>query len=425
MFMRQAARCLCVLFLLCLAFFYVPKTYAESNSFITIVNPVRISSYTKDPLLSLQSEYGQVKSHNLPATWLLTYDVLNNKNLMSEFKQMDDTQEKGIFLEVTPRFAQDSSVIYNKTNSWHRANSLFLSGYMQQDRIKLIDTVFSKFKKQFGYYPKSVGAWWVDSYSLSYMKQKYGITGSLGVSDQYDLDGYQVWGTPYSSVYIPNKFNSAIPAGNDENKIDTVMFRWAERDPLNGYLSPSKSQASLYSLQDYMRQGLDINYYQKMVDLYSSPGLNDFGQVTVGLEADYSPDSYNENFAKWMELIDSERSSGKIIDTMSSFSSWYLNNHKDESAPRVIQTDDLLESTKNITWNNNNLYRIGILAGTEDAKVIDFRIYPANFVEPYYYSPNKEYNLSINLPYIIDSVITPKSVWDLYSGKLVNLTTCL
>src|SRR3989338_3425895 len=110
-----------------------------NNQFITLVNPVRISVYTKDPVQSLTSQYFEINKRNLPASWLFTYDVLENKEVTIFAKQMDQKQDLGIFLEVTPNFAKNASVIYNKTDSWHRSNSVFLSGYTQEDRKRLID----------------------------------------------------------------------------------------------------------------------------------------------------------------------------------------------------------------------------------------------------------------------------------------------
>src|SRR3990167_5846096 len=261
---------LIIIFLFLLLSLPVKAFGVEHISFITIVNPVRISSYTKDPATSLKKEYEEIAKRNLPATWLLTFDVITNRPLFEVISTMDDNQEFGIFLEVTENFSNASGIVYNKTNSWHHAKALFLSGYKQEDRKKLIDKVFSEFKNKFGYYPKSVGAWWVDSFSLSYMQEKYGITGVLGLSDQFDLDGYQVWGTPYSTPFYPNKFHAGIP-DQDSDKLDIVAFRWAARDPLNGYISPSQKQASLYSIQDYPQVGTSDpdNYFEKLIELYS------------------------------------------------------------------------------------------------------------------------------------------------------------
>jgi len=144
------------------------------NQFITVVNPVRISLYSTNPSASLIAQYSEVKKRNLAATWLLTYDVISDSKVVSVTREMDKSQELGLFFEITPKIASAAGVIYNKTDSWHRANSVFLSGYSQKDRRELIDTIFGKFKDIYGYYPVSVGAWWIDSYSLEYMKNKYG-----------------------------------------------------------------------------------------------------------------------------------------------------------------------------------------------------------------------------------------------------------
>lgn len=131
--------------LVILSAFYLKPIYAQGkndfsvNQFVTIVNPIRISVYSTDPKESLTTQYSQVNKRGLAATWLLTFDVFSDKETAEAAKQMDNSQELGIFLEVTPKYASESEVIYNKTDSWHRSNSVFLSGYTQQDRIKLID----------------------------------------------------------------------------------------------------------------------------------------------------------------------------------------------------------------------------------------------------------------------------------------------
>lgn len=243
--MKKFFACFVFSFLLFLSF--STNLYAqENNQFITIVNPVRISRYTQDPSESLKSEYQVVMSHNLPASWLLTYDALVYEPFTTILTSMDNNQELGLFLEITPAFAQAAGVEYNKSEFWHHANSVFLSGYLQGDRKKMIDTVFEAFKQKFGYYPKSVGAWWIDSYSLSYMHDKYGIIANLGVSDQFATDNYKIWGTYWSTPFISSKNHAAIPAENEGDSSGVVTLQWAPRDPLSGYYS------SLYSTQDYL-----------------------------------------------------------------------------------------------------------------------------------------------------------------------------
>ena len=313
------------LLVLLLSLFSPSSVLAQDNErFITIVNPVRISSYTKDPTKSLKSEYAVIRERDLPATWLLTYDALDNPGIITLVKSMDEKQEPGTFLEVTPAFAKGAGVEYHDTGFWHHASSVFLSGYTQDERKLLIDTVFEKFKSVFGYYPASVGSWWTDSFSLSYMKEKYAITANLVCSDQFSTDGYQLWGQPWGVPYYPSKFYAAVPASSGSVKLDIVNIQWAPRDPLNGY------DSSLYSTQDYLlaSKPQDISYFRKLVEFYSS-----YGQVTVGLESDLGPAGYGGEFAKQMDVVAEEMKNGIGVATMSDFSEWYREKYPNLSPP--------------------------------------------------------------------------------------------
>ncbi len=110
----------------------VSSAGAADDKFITIVNPVRISSYSPNPVASLKSQYGVISQYNLPATWLLTYDILNRPEMTAEFKKFSLSQELGIFLEVTPEFSKIAGVTYHNTGSWHFANSVFYQAILKK-----------------------------------------------------------------------------------------------------------------------------------------------------------------------------------------------------------------------------------------------------------------------------------------------------
>ena len=89
-----------VIFLFFILFAFFPSSsFANSNSFVTIVNPQRISEYTKDPIKSFQTQVNQVESRGLSATWPVTYDVLKNKKFTKQLHELNPDQEIGIFLE--------------------------------------------------------------------------------------------------------------------------------------------------------------------------------------------------------------------------------------------------------------------------------------------------------------------------------------
>lgn len=390
--------------------------FASEDQYISIVNPVRISSYNPTPGDSITSQYEEVSKRNLPATWLLTYDAINNGDIKKVITQMDDQQEIGIFFEVTENFTKDAGVTYNKTDSWHRANSVLTTGYLQQDRIKLIDTVFKKFKDVFGNYPTSVGAWWIDSYSLTYMKKKYGITADLTVADQFSTDGYGVWGQYFSIPFYPSKNHAGIPANSQNSKLDVVTMQWAPRDPLN---SIGISEESRFSSQDYQILDLPDKYYEKLISLYSQKNRNQFGQIVLGLEADLAPETYKGLYARQLDIIkDFELKQKVSTTTMKQFSNWYRQRFPQISPAHIIESDDLLGKKKKVVWYQSPWYRIGLLYDWDlgEIKIFDFRTYHDNFQEPYYLTPNKELELYVRLPSLIDIVQNPHSFWSIPTG---------
>lgn len=413
-----------LIFALLLSFFgFVPsKTFAqEDNQFITIVNPIRISYYTPNPVESVRTQYSIVAQHDLSATWLLTYDAISHDGVFSVMRGMDKIQEFGILLEVTPEFAKASGVSYHETGSWHHSNSVLLSGYTQEERVQLINTVFEKFRSRFGYYPTSVGSWWTDSFSQSYMQEKYGITANLGVADQFSTDGYQVWGQYWSTPFYPSKYHAGVPASDVNAKLDIVTIQWAPRDPLNGYYS------SLYSSQDYKTGEVNqkTDYLEKLLNLYAGKHGNQFGQITVGLEGDLAADIYRGEFTNQMRVVKQLRDTNEFrVINMKEFSEWYRANFPDLSPPHLIVADDLLGEKSKVIWYQSPRYRVGLVqgnGGSEVTKVIDLRTYHSDLKEPYYESPNRENTLSIYVPSVFDEVNKLDDIWKLPFGRITSI----
>jgi len=255
-----------------------------NNRFVTLVNPVRGRDLWKDKSLNpIQDQYTTISVYKFPATWLLQYDVLKDAKVLEEIKKFDDSSELGVLLEVSQSSAEAARVIYPHAVPWFNPNAVFLSGYSQSDRRKLIDKLFTDFRESFGYYPKSVGAWWIDSYSLNYLKEKYGIKAAMIVADQKTTDSYGIWGQWWGVPYYPSKVNILTPATSLENKLNVLVIQWAQRDPLLAFGDGTKF--SNYSLQanDYTERGKDTLYFKQLVDSYLDC-KNPVGQITVGLE---------------------------------------------------------------------------------------------------------------------------------------------
>ena len=396
-------------FLFILTFLFTPvNVFAKSNSFVTVVNPVRGGDFwdvqNQKPEDALLGQVEILKSLNVPATYLLRYDAFVNSTIINLLKYSPD--EKGIFLEVTPTWASAAGVNYRRSDNWHDAGSAFLSGYEIEERVKLIDRVFEQFKEIFGFYPKSVGAWWIDSYSLEYMQDKYGITGALIVADQYTTDNYQIWGQYFSTPYYPAKRHILHPAQALESKIPVVVTQWAARDPLNAY--GDGVQESTFSVQanDYLDfHNLSTDYFSKLIDIYTNQPLNNFGQVVVGLENSYSLEKYGPEYKKQIEMLVQKQNNGNLsLITMGDFSSWYHQAFPNLSPAHIIVADDPLGSNKKVVWFMNPYYRAGWFFNSDGSLFRDVRQYVEGEEEQCYLKACTEVNFATFATRVLDEV---------------------
>ena len=274
-----------------------------NDRYATIVNPIRSRNLWIDKSLEpLRDQYELVNKYNFPATWLIQFDVLKDKEVLDEIRKFDVNQEMGVLLEVSEKLSEQARVVYPHGTYWYNPKVVFLSGYPQSDRIKIIDKLFDDFKKEFGYYPKSVGAWWIDSYALKYMRNKYGITTAMIVADQKTTDNYGVWGQWWGVPYYPDKDNILTPASNLENKENIVVIQWAQRDPSLAYgEGPIYSNYSLQA-NDYIRQGKDTEYFADLVNVYLDC-KNPLGQITIGLETGIESVGYIDEYDNQLKYL--------------------------------------------------------------------------------------------------------------------------
>ncbi|MBI2599376.1 hypothetical protein HYW43_00465 [Candidatus Daviesbacteria bacterium] len=369
----------CLFFLLTVFLIYPVSLLAKSNSYISIVNPVRGGDFweseTEYPYTAVLGQMGILNRLNVNATWLIRYDALADKDIIEALKKSPD--EKGLFLEITPSWTKATQVEYHKGGNWHAAGSAFLTGYEAEERKKLIDGAFSRFNEVFGFYPQSVGAWWIDSYSLDYMQKKYAVSAALIVADQYSTDNYQIWGQYFSTPYYPSKINALHPAQTRQNKLPVVITQWAARDPVNGY--GNGVSESTYSVQanDYIDfHNLDTKYFLKLIDIYTNQSLTNFSHLVVGLENSYSWQKYAKEYENQIKVLFDKRSAGLVtLVTMSDFASWYKVNFPDLSPEQIIIADDPLGTYKKAVWFMNQYYRAGWFLNQEGSLFRDIRQY--------------------------------------------------
>lgn len=398
-------------------FFVIPQSVHAftPRTIITVSNPVRgwegwiLTEQT--PLDLPQFQLEEASRSGLPVTWLLRYDAVTDATISAYFSGLTATnsaQFLGAFLEITPKLASDANVGYPRGSSSLDANRVFLSGYSQPDRLKLIDTYMGKFFDRFGSYPKSVSAWHIDSFSLDYLQKKYSVLTAMNRDEQFSSDNYRLWGGFLGSPYYPDKNNSLVPASSFKNRVNLAMVRWAPRDFYNAYGAGS---ASAYSgqINDYLGLGLNTVYLKNLLSVYSQHDFNEFTYMNFGLENNYDISLYRKEItAVYKTLVTNKNLYGIRFTDLASFGDWFKANYP-ESTPAYFyrSTDPAGKGTGEAFWYQTPYYRIGFKTENGQTKIIDLRVYNRGIYEDYLVTPNHQSKLYLDIPAAIDTVKFP------------------
>ncbi|MDP3973530.1 MAG: hypothetical protein Q8P92_01730 [Candidatus Daviesbacteria bacterium] len=400
------------------------KILAESSSFVSVVNPVRGSDFwdieNQDPKTVVLGQINILEKYLIRPTWLLRFDALENLELVNLIKDQP-SHEVGLFLEITPSWTDKANVVYNQSEDWHFAKSVLLTGYEPDQREKLIDTAFEKFKEVFGKFPTSVGAWWIDAYSLDFMQKKYGIVSAMIVADQYTTDNYQIWGQFWSTPYYPSKNHALQPSQSMEDKLPIVVVQWAARDPVNGY--GKGVEDSTFSMQpnDYIDyHDLSASYFSKLVDIYTKQKFNKFGHLIVGLENTYSWDKYSDEYENQMRILKEKSDSGQFsLVTMSGFANWYQSNFQ-ISPEQIIEASDPLGTNKRVVWFMSPYYRAGWFFNQDGSVFRDIRQYVGGNKELCFDKSCETVNFATSAVRVLDEVSFGHK-WIIDDGEISNL----
>lgn len=407
------------LLILVLGFFINPSNVFafKAETFVTFSNPVTgyegWNNPVQTPLDLPKFIYQESTPSALPVTWLLRYDAIESSTISGYFKELiskDKNQDLGLFLTITPQLVNRLGISYPEGFSEHNANRVFLSGYQDTQRKQIIDLYMSVFFDKFGFYPKSVSAWHLDSYSLQYLAEKYSVLTAMNCDDQYSMDQYRLWGGYVGSPYFPDKNNSLIPANSLNNRVNLAMVRWAPRDFYNFYGSGT---ASMYSFQinDYLGLGLNHNYFQNLLKQYSQKNFNEFTHLNLGLENGYSLVQYKTEIKKVIADLSTFSDPYNLHPiSLANFGNWFKARYPESSPAYFYRAKDTVgNSPEEVSWYQSPWFRIGLKSNNGKTNILDLRAYNREIYEDHYNTANPSTSLFHEIPAIIDTVKTPSS----------------
>ena len=186
-----------------------------------------------------KKELEMAKEFGIENTFLIQYDALIDERYINLFKsEADDTTELGLWYEIPKQLVDKAGLPWRGREGWRWDWHIvpgFSMAYTNEERKLLIDTAMNDFKEIYGYYPKTVASWLLDSFTVAYLAEEYDVSAMAICRDQTSTDAYTLVGGYFNQAYYPSKLNMFTPAQTTENQVNVPMFRLLGPDPIHNY----------------------------------------------------------------------------------------------------------------------------------------------------------------------------------------------
>ncbi|MGV8878616.1 MAG: hypothetical protein ACOH2A_06255 [Sphingobacteriaceae bacterium] len=335
-------------------------------NFIRLLEP-RDAKITQDVLFqTVVKQIEMMKKYKLGGTFLLQYDALMDSRYQKLLKRLPKGSfEIGAWWEIPQPMVEKAGLKWRGRYPWDwHADIGFSTGYTPKERAQLADVYMADFKKIFGYYPKSVGSWFIDSYTLNYLYEKYHIVASSNCKDQVGTDGYTLWGGYWNQAYYPSKINSYMPAQNEANQLPVPIFRMLGSDPVRQYdTGLGNNRQGVITLEPvYPEAGGDATWVDWYFKEFVKGEAMEFAYTQAGQENSFTWDAMSKGFQIQLPLIAKLRDEHKIrVETLAESGQWFKDHYKVTPATSVTVNKDLAGSDRKTVWFNSRFFRVNLL----------------------------------------------------------------
>lgn len=364
---------------------------------INIVNFIRQTDYRiekSDELMfeAVEKQIELVNRYDFPATFLFQYDALINPEYQKLMKsKLNPKCEIGAWWEITQPHVEAAGLDWRGDHSWvSTANIAFTPGYTLEQREKLVDVYMEKFKEIYGHYPKSVGSWFIDSHTLEYMYEKYGIVASCNCKDQVGTDGYTLWGGYWNQAYYPSKKNAYMPAQTKAAQIPVPVFRMLGSDPMYQYDAGVGTQyQGVITLEPvYKEGGMNRKWVEYFLESIVDQPCLAFNYAQAGQENSFTWAGMGEGLEMQFPLFDSLRKAGKIqVETLAESGRWFKTQFPQTPATAITTLSDVRNEDNKSVWYNSRYYRSNLYWEKDGFCFRDIHLFDENFQSEYLDTP--------------------------------------
>ena len=361
---------------------------------VNVINFIRLCE-PRDPKITEEVLYQTVvkqinlmRRYHLKGTFLLQYDALCDSRYQRLLRALPaDSFEIGAWWEMPRPFVEDAGLKWRGNGPWDpRADVDFSIGYTLTERKKLADTYMKKFKDVFGYYPKSVGSWFIDAYTLNYLYEKYNIVASCNCKDQIGTDGYTLWGGYWNQAYYPSLKNAYMPAQHADKQISVPVFRMLGSDPVRQYDAGLGSERQgVVTLEPVYRFGGGdsswVNWYFRQ---FVEGAATNFAYVQVGQENSFTWSAMSKGLRLQFPLIARLRDEKLLeVETLAQSGKWFKENFKVTPPTSVVANEDFNHGNKRTVWFDSRFYRVNLLWDSGGLRFRDIHLFNEKLTSNY------------------------------------------
>lgn len=186
-----------------------------------------------------------------------------------------------------------------------RVNSAYSIGYEPEERKRLVDAYMDTFWQAFGFYPKTIGSWVLDTVTLEYAAQRYGVIGGATCRDQIGTDGFTLWGGYPNGVYYPSRMNENIPAQTIEHQLSIPVFRLLGPDPIYNFEQNLRSglHGMVFTLEPVWLTGRDKDWIHWMFESLSEENTLGISYAQIGQENNFLWENIEPGFAPQLSHV--------------------------------------------------------------------------------------------------------------------------
>ncbi len=332
--------------------------------------------------------------NGLKVTIHMTYAALFNKEAVEIAKQDHETYGDEIALSLLGLPCEEFREKY-------KTKDFCIWMFSMEDKKRIVDDVFGKFRDTFGFYPESTGSYYMDADLTNYIKETYpSVKCAVATCWEEGPKAYHTcnnsWYTLFDggpwAPWIPSKQNTHAPAADESEDSGIVAIPHLSRDllacydgngsnfgthpqnVLRGMIYDTKTWEFpyLYNLIDQYRAQEKYNNGYAYNMMFVGPGwMNKMGRWEAPYELLLK--SYSDGCKYYGDL----KKAGKLTDmTMSEFADYYRKKKTYTEPECALWRDILYGSDKQVFWYTDPYMRAGV-SMDQGGAVFDLRPYAA------------------------------------------------